>query len=95
MFDLDDNKKFRSHIKDYLYKVLQGKWPDVYHGNFDISTAVKNLHTNITLESKDLCLFLGMFTHMNRVNYRSGYGIFNNKIVQVDWATHEMSRLYG
>ena len=95
MFDLDDNKKFRSHIKDYLYKVLQGKWPDVYHGNFDISTAVKNLHTNITLESKDLCLFLGMFTHMNRVNYRSGYGIFNNKIVQVDWATHEMSRLHG
>jgi len=95
MFDLDDNKKFRSHIKDYLYKVLQGKWPDVYHGNFDISTAVKNLHTNITLESKDLCLFLGMFTHMNRVNYRSGYGIFNSKIVQVDWATHEMSRLHG
>ena len=95
MFELDDNKKFRSHIKDYLYKVLQGKWPDVYHGNFDMSTAVKNLHTNITLDCKDLCLFLGMFTHMNRIRSNSGYGFMRNKIIEVDWATHEMSRLHG
>ena len=78
-----------------MYKVLQGKWPEVYHGNFDMSTAVKNLHTNIILDSKDLCLFLGMFTHMNRINYRQGYGIFNSKIIEVDWATHEMSLLHG
>lgn len=95
MFDLDDNKSFRNHIKDYLYKILQGKWPDVYHGDFDMSGAVKNLHSSITLDSTDLCLFLGMFTHRNRISSRSGYGIFNTKIIEVDWATHEMSRMYG
>ena len=94
-YNIQDEKVFRNHIKDYLYKIVQGKWPEVYGNNFDPAVAVKNLHSNITLESKDLCLFLGMFTHMNRIDCRSGYGIFNSKIVEVDWATYEMSRIHG
>lgn len=95
MFEIDDNKDFRNHIKDYLYKILQGKWPDVYCGNFDMSSSVRNLHTNIKLDNNDLCLFLGMFTHMNRVTSKSGYGFMSNKIIEVDWAKYEMSRQNG
>ncbi len=95
MFDIDDNKNFRNQIKDYLYKILQGKWPDIYHGAFDMSSAVKNLHSSIKLDSNDLCLFLGMFTHMNRIRSNSGYGFMRNKIIEVDWATYEMSRRDG
>jgi hypothetical protein len=95
MFDIDDNKNFRNQIKDYLYKILQGKWPDVYNGAFDMSSSVKNLHSSIELDSKDLCLFLGMFTHMNRVASKSGYGFMRSKIIEVDWAKHEMSQKNG
>jgi hypothetical protein len=95
MFEIDDNIHFRNQIKDYLYKILHGKWPDVYHGSFNISSAVKNLHTSIDLDSNDLCLFLGMFTHMNRIRSNNGYGFMRNKIIEVDWATHEMRKKNG
>ena len=98
MFNIDDNENFRNQIKDYLYKILQGKWPDVYCDAFDImhmSSAVKNLHTCINLDNNDLCLFLGMFTHMNRSRSSNGYGFLRNKITKVDWATYEMSRKNG
>ena len=98
MFDINDNEKFRNQIKDYLYKILQGKWPDIYYGAFNtsnMSSAVKNLHTCINLDSNDLCLFLGMFTHMNRSKSSNGYGFLRNKIIKVDWATYEMSRQNG
>lgn len=90
-FDIDDNKHFRNQIKDYLYKVVQDKWPEVYGDNFDMTSAIKNLHANISLDSKDLCLFLGMF----KIRSKSEYGFMQNKIIEVDWAAHEMSRQYG
>ena len=95
MFNIDDNENFRNQIKDYLYKILQGKWPDIYHGTFDIASVIKNLHSSINLDSNELCLFLGMFTHMNRIKSNCGYGFMRSKIIEVDWATHEMSQQNG
>ena len=95
-YNIQDEKVFRNHIKDYLYKIVQGKWPEVYGDNFDPAVAIKNLHTNITLDSEDLCLFLGKFVHMNRIKCSSsGYGIFSNKIIEVDWAAHHIGLLNG
>ena len=95
-FNIDDNKNFRNQIKDYLYKVIQDNWPEVYGDKFNLSHAVKSLHANIILDKTDLCLFLGMFTHINKAkSSESGYGIFENTIVEVDWAAHEMRRKNG
>jgi hypothetical protein len=96
MFEIDDNKDFRNHIKDYLYKVVQGKWPDIYQNTFEPERAIKSLHTNITLSSEDLCLFLGMFTHLNRI--KSSYGVFTSQsrqFIELDWATHHIGLLNG
>ena len=98
MFNINDNTHFRNQIKDYLYKILQGKWPDVYCSAFDTASAVKNLHSSIRLDSKDLCLFLGKFTHMSRIKSNSGYGFMRlsrDEIIEVDWASYEMSRQNG
>ena len=95
MFNINDNKVFRDHIKDYLYKVLQGQWPNIYNNTFDLELAIKNLHTSITLSSEDLCLFLGMFTHLSRVG-QPGYGIFTRQarqFIETDWATHHIGLL--
>ena len=95
-YNIQDEISFRNHIKDYLYKIVQGKWPEVYGNHFDPAVAVKNLHTSITLDSEDLCLFLGKFVHMNRIKCsETGYGIFSNKIVEVDWAAHHIGLLNG
>lgn len=95
-YNIQDEKVFRNHIKDYLYKIVQGKWPEVYGNHFDPAVAVKTLHTSITLDSEDLCLFLGKFVHMNRIKCsETGYGIFSNKIVEVDWAAHHIGLLNG
>lgn len=94
MFNIDDNKDFRNHIKDYLYKVVQGKWPDIYINTFDPEPAIKSLHTNITLKSEDLCLFLGMFTHLSRTNNKS-YGVYLHQLTETDWATHHIGLLNG
>jgi hypothetical protein len=95
-YNIQNEKVFRNHIKDYLYKIVQGKWPEVYGDCFDPAAAVKTLHTSITLDSEDLCLFLGKFVHMNRIKCSStDYGIFTNKIIEVDWATHHIGLLNG
>ncbi len=94
MFRIDDNKDFRNQIENYLHKIIQGKWPTVYNDLFDPEALIKNLHMNIALSSKDLCLFLGMYTHLSRIKNK-GYGMYAPQIIETDWATHHIGLLNG
>jgi hypothetical protein len=89
-FNIVNNSKLRSNIKEYLFKLISGSWPNAIV-SYDDFYLTKLLHNAVTLESNELCLLLGMFSCSVGDKVSSGYGFYYENIREVDWALNEMS----
>ena len=90
-FNIINDSKLRSNIKEYLFKLVSGSWPDSIISSDDFHL-VKLLHNAVELESNELCLLLGMFSCVVSDKIPSGYGFYCDNHREVDWALHEMSK---